>query len=92
MSAAISSLLGALLGGLAAIGGAWLQGRNAARLQREEALRQEERRHAESVELFQERQRLIPRRYLYQLGDAVDSLLNRVDNWAHGGRCPCVGS
>ena len=33
--AAISSLLGALVGGLAAIGGAWLQARNAARLQRE---------------------------------------------------------
>jgi hypothetical protein len=37
------------------------------------------------VELLQERQRLIARRYLHQLGDAVDSLLNRVDNWAHRG-------
>jgi hypothetical protein len=85
MSAAISSLLGALIGGLAAIGGAWLQARNTARLQREEAARQEKRRHAESVELLQERQRLLARRYLYQLGDAVDSLRHRVDNWAHRG-------
>lgn len=66
MSAAISSLLGALVGGLAAIGGAWLQARNTARLQREEAARQEKRRQAESVELLQERQRLIARRYLHQ--------------------------
>jgi hypothetical protein len=85
MSGAISSLLGALVGGLAAIGGAWLQARNTARLQREEAARQEKRRQAESVELLQERQRLIARRYLHQLGDAVDSLRNRVDNWAHRG-------
>jgi hypothetical protein len=37
------------------------------------------------VELLQERQRLLARRYLYQLGDAVDSLWTRVDNWAHRG-------
>jgi hypothetical protein len=36
MSGAIASLLGALVGGLAAIGGAWLQARNTARLQREQ--------------------------------------------------------
>jgi hypothetical protein len=85
MSAAISSLIGALVGGLAAIGGSWLQGRNAARLQREDAARQEQRRRVESVELLQERQRIIARRYLYQLGDAVDSLRTRVDNWANLG-------
>jgi hypothetical protein len=85
MSGAISSLLGALVGGLAAIGGAWLQARNTARLQREEAARQEKQRHAESVALLQERRRLLARRYLYQLGDAVDLLRRRVDNWAHHG-------
>jgi hypothetical protein len=74
MSNAISGLLGALVGGLAAFGGVWLQGRNAARLQREQAARQEE-----------ERRRLVARRYLYQLGDAVDSLLHRVRNWAKEG-------
>jgi hypothetical protein len=70
MSAAISSLLGALVGGLAAIGGAWVQARNTATLEREEAVRQEKRRHTEKAELLQERQRLLARRYLYQLGDA----------------------
>ena len=69
----ISSLLGALVGGLAAIGGAWLQARNSARLQREEAARQEKRRQAESVELLQERQRLIARRYLHQLGKLIQN-------------------
>jgi len=85
MSGAISSLLGALVGGLAAIGGAWIQARNTARLQREEAARQEKQRHAESVALLQDRRRLLARRYLFQLGDAVDSLRHRVDNWAHRG-------
>jgi hypothetical protein len=78
MSNAISGLLGAIVGGLAAIAGAWLQARNAARLQREAAEQQEERRRAEN-------RQLLARRYLYQLGDAVDSFLHRVDNWAHRG-------
>jgi hypothetical protein len=78
MSSAISSLLGAIVGGFAAIGGVWLQARNTARLQREAAGRQEAQRRAES-------RQLLARRYLYQLGDALDSLLHRVDNWAHRG-------
>jgi hypothetical protein len=85
MSGAISSLLGAIVGGLAAIGGAWLQARNTARLQREEAARQEKQRHAENVALLDERRRLLARRYLFQLGEAVDSLRHRVDNWTYRG-------
>lgn len=85
MSSAISSLLGVIVGGLAAIGGAWLQARNAARLQREAVDQQEKQRRAESAALLQERRQLLARRYLYQLGDAVNSLLHRVDNWAHRG-------
>lgn len=85
MSSAISGLLGAIVGGLAALGGAWLQARNVASLQREQAARQEEQRRAESAALLQERRRLLARRYLYQLRDAADSLLYRVDNWAHRG-------
>jgi len=85
MSSAISGLLGAIVGGLAAIGGAWLQARNAAKLQREQAARQEEQRRAESAALLQVRRQLLARRYLYQLGDAVDSLRYRVDNWANRG-------
>jgi len=49
MSGAVASLLGALVGGLAAIGGAWLQARNTASLQREEAARQEEQRRGETA-------------------------------------------
>lgn len=75
---AISGLLGAIIGGLAAIGGAWLQARYTARLQREAADQQEKLRRTES-------RQLLARRYLYQLGDAVDSLRHRVDNWAHRG-------
>jgi hypothetical protein len=85
MSGAIASLLGALVGGLAAIGGAWLQARSTARLQREEAARQEKQRQAEHTALLQDRRQILARRYLFQLGDAVDSLQHRVDNWANRG-------
>ena len=81
----IASLLGALVGGLAAIGGAWLQARSTARLQREEAARQEEQRQEERRALLQDRRQILARRYLFQLGDAVDSLRHRVDNWANRG-------
>lgn len=81
MSSAIIGLLGAIVGGLAAIGGAWLQARKAAEMQRDEIARQEKQRRAESAMLLQEPQRLLARRYLYQLGDAVDSLLYRVNNF-----------
>ena len=85
MSGAIASLLGALVGGLAAIGGAWLQARSTASLQREEAARQEEHRQAEHTALLQDRRRILGRRYLFQLGDAVDSLRQRINNWAYRG-------
>jgi hypothetical protein len=85
MSGAIASLLGALVGGLAAIGGAWLQARSTARLQREEAARQERQRQAERTALLQDRRHSLARRYLFQLADALDSLRHRVDNWANRG-------
>jgi hypothetical protein len=70
MSGAIASLLGAHVGGLATIGGAWLQARGTARLQREEAARREEHRQAERTALFQDRRRILARRYLFQLTTA----------------------
>lgn len=85
MSSAISGLLGAIVGGLAAIGGSWLQAHNAVRLQREEAARQEQLRRTESTAQFQKRRQLLASRYLFQLGDAVSSLSHRVDNWANRG-------
>ena len=77
MSGAIASLLGALVGGLAAIGGAWLQARSTAKLQWEEAARQEQQRQEERTALLRDRRRILARRYLFQLGDAVDSLQHR---------------
>ena len=63
---------GRLVGGLAGIGGAWLQACSSTKLQREEAARQEQRRQAERTALLQDRRRILARRYLFQLGDAVD--------------------
>jgi hypothetical protein len=85
MSNAVSGLLGALVGGLAAIAGAALQARSAARLQRAEAAEREKQREAGTATELRERRRLLARWYLYQLEDAVQSLLRRVENWAHRG-------
>jgi hypothetical protein len=85
MPDAIIGLAGALLGGGAAIAGAALQARSAASLQLERTKEDESRRHVERAEQLQERQRALARRYLFQLGEAVDSLLHRVDNWLRRG-------
>jgi hypothetical protein len=85
MWSAISGLLGALVGGAAVIIGGWLQARYAAKLQREVSDQQEKQRRADSAARLQERRQLLARRYLYELGDAVDSFLHRVENWAHRG-------
>jgi hypothetical protein len=76
MSEALIGLLGALVGGVAALGGAVLQARTAERHAREEANRR-------ATEAFH----ALERRYLFQLRDAVVSLRSRIKNWArHGGR------
>lgn len=85
MPDAIIGLAGALLGGGAAIAGAALQARSAASLQLARAQEEESRRRVERAEELQERQRALARRYLFQLGEAVDSLLHRVDNWLRRG-------
>ena len=59
--------------------------RSTAKLQREEPARQEQQRQEERTALLHDRRRVLARRYLFQLGDAVDSLQHRVDNWAHRG-------
>ena len=74
MSDAISNLVGAIVGGLAVMGGAALQVRNVERQRKDETARQEK-----------DRRLVLVRRYLSELGDAVDSLLHRVENWAHRG-------
>jgi hypothetical protein len=85
MSDAVVGLLGALVGGVAAVGGAFLQARSAAKLQVQQAEKEENRRRAESAEHLKERQRALARRYLFQLDEAVDSLLHRLDNWTRRG-------
>jgi hypothetical protein len=87
MSDAVIGLLGALVGGAAAVGGAFLQARSAARLQVQRAEQEEIQRRDESAEQLKEQQRTLARRYLFQLDEAVDSLLHRLDNWMrHGGQ------
>jgi len=87
MSDAVVGLLGALVGGVAAVGGAFLQARSAAQRQTQQAKKEEIRRRAESAEQLKEQQRTLARRYLFQLDEAVDSLLHRLDNWMrHGGQ------
>ena len=70
MSEALIGLLGALVGGVAVLGGSWLQARTAARQAREDA----DRRASEAF-------RTVTRRYLFQLQEAVDSLRSRAANW-----------
>jgi hypothetical protein len=84
-SDAVVGLLGALVGGVAAVGGAFLQARSAARLQLQQAEKEEIRRRADSAEHLKERQRALARRYLFQVDEAVDSLLHRLDNWTRRG-------
>ena len=79
MSEALIGLFGALVGGLAAVGGAALQARSAEQRAREEADRREKEAKSREREAF----RMITRRYLFQLPEAVDSLHYRVRNWAH---------
>lgn len=91
MSDAAVGLVGALVGGLAALGGAVVQARaseRSERARREAAARQAredtERREAESF-------RALAQRYLFQLGDAVESLDKRLENWTLEGGAELAG-
>ena len=85
MSDAVVGLVGALVGGFAAVGGAVVQARATERSERQrresaerDAREDAERREAESF-------RALAQRYLFQLRDAVDSLDARVENWKDRG-------
>ena len=85
MSDAIAGLIGALIGGAAAVSGAWLQiraERQAARTEREAAA---DKALAEQRELANERRQALARRYLFGLQDATESLRRRLENWADRG-------
>jgi hypothetical protein len=85
MSEAVVALVGALLGGLAAVGGAAVQAHSARKLEDQRAAREEARRREETIEQAHKHRRSLARRYLFQYKDAVDSVLHRVDNWARQG-------
>jgi hypothetical protein len=85
MSDAVVGLVGALVGGFAAVGGAFVQARATERSERQrresaerDAREDAERREAESF-------RALAQRYLFQLRDAVHSLDARVENWKDRG-------
>jgi hypothetical protein len=81
MSDAVVGLVGALVGGLAAVGGAVVQARATERSehQRRESAERDAREEAECREA--ESFRALAQRYLFQLEDAVHSLDARVENW-----------
>jgi hypothetical protein len=85
MSEASVAIIGAAIGALATVAGAFaqnfLQGRREAR-QRHETRETEAR----------ERREAVAQRYLFQLQDAVDSLRHRLDNWASRGGQAWVAS
>jgi hypothetical protein len=81
MSDAVLGLVGALVGGLAALGGAFVQARTAERSERQ-------RSNVAAAESF----RGLAQRYLFQLRDAVESLDARVHNWAERGGAPFAES
>jgi hypothetical protein len=85
MSDAIVGLFGALVGGSAALAGAALQARTLMRTNAAERADAAHRWREEQSRAVAERHRLLARRYLYQLQDALDSLSHRLRNWAHRG-------
>ena len=85
MSDAVIALIGAFLGGAAAVVGAAVQARSAAKLDERRLGVDEARRREEAAEQARDRQRSLGRRYLYQYEDAVDSVRHRLENWAKRG-------
>src|SRR5438067_237204 len=85
MSDAVAGLIGALIGGGAAIAGAWLQARSAEntalqRLRTETNKAREDREH-----MAAQRRQALARQYLFGLQDAAESLRRRLHNWAEEG-------
>jgi hypothetical protein len=82
MSNAAAGLVGALIGGLAAIAGAYLQARTAARTAQQQRQADERKALEERETQAAERRQLLARRYLFGLQDAAESLRRRLENWA----------
>ena len=85
MSDAVVGLVGALVGGLAAVGGAVVQARSAERSERQRREAAEEQAREDAARREAESFRALAQRYLFQLRDAVDSLDARAHNWKERG-------
>jgi hypothetical protein len=85
MSDALAGLLGALVGGAAAIGGAILQARTAARNWDKQRASDESKAQEERERQAMDRRQALARRYLFGLQDSTESLRRRLENWADQG-------
>lgn len=92
MSEAVAGLIGAAIGGGAAISGAWLQARNAATMAREQRADAKEESREGRDQSAADRRQTLARRYLFGLQDATESLRRRLQNWADRGGHPLADS
>jgi hypothetical protein len=85
MSDALVGLIGALIGGAAAIGGASLQARTAARTAKQQRAADDTKALADRDQRLADRRQALARRYLFGLQDSTESLRRRLENWADRG-------
>jgi hypothetical protein len=88
MSDALAGLIGAFVGGAAAIGGAYLQARTAARTATQQRAADDKKALAEREQRLADRRQTLARRYLFGLQDSTESLRRRLENWADRGGQP----
>jgi hypothetical protein len=85
VSDTIAALAGAVIGGVAAVSGSWLQARAASRADARRYKNEEERHRQEIAEESDQQRRALTRRYPFQLQDSVESLRRRIENWVSRG-------
>jgi hypothetical protein len=82
MADVIAGLIGAVIGGAAALGGAIVQARGAADTERRRRDAEERRRQEDLKTQAADRRQALTRRYLFGLQDSAESLRRRLKNWA----------
>jgi hypothetical protein len=82
MSDVLAGLIGAVIGGAAALGGAIVQARSAANTARRRQAAEETRRQEDLKTQAADRRQALTRRYLFGLQDSAESLRRRLENWA----------
>jgi hypothetical protein len=92
MSDALAGLIGALIGGAAAIAGAYLQARSAARTAQQQRADDDKKALEDQQRRAAERRQALTRRYLFGLQDSAESLRRRLENWADQGGQPYADS